>query len=247
MSKNNRGVLYIVFGDNFIKELKFSAESVKKYNPDLHITVFSDKKFDCEYVDEIRNIEVKHLRPKIDYIADAPYEQTLFLDTDTIINHSLDDLYEILDKYDIALAHDLARKRKKFFDTIPEYGKIPYSFSEVNTGVIAFNRNEKTLNLFKMWKENFYKYYNVVPWDQPSFRVSVWNSDVSMYVLPVEYNIRSKANREKQVRFHKEFGEEHLKPRIFHMHADTRINRGKYDVNSLEEALEICKKNFMRY
>ncbi len=50
MSKNNRGVLYIVFGDNFIKELKFSAESVKKYNPDLHITVFSDKKFDCEYV-----------------------------------------------------------------------------------------------------------------------------------------------------------------------------------------------------
>ena len=57
-----RGVLYIVFGDNFIKEMKFSAESVKKYNPDLHITVFSDKKFDCEYVDEIRKIEVKHLK-----------------------------------------------------------------------------------------------------------------------------------------------------------------------------------------
>ena len=243
----NRGVLYIVFGDEFIQEMKFSAESVKKYNPDLPITVFSDRNVECEFIDDVQIMEVRHMRPKIDYINQAPYEQTLFLDTDTIVNHKLDDLFGILEKYDIALAHDLARKRKKFFYTIPEYGKIPYSFSEVNTGVMVFNKNERVQKLFEAWRENFYKYYNVVPWDQPSFRISLWQSDVSLYVLPVEYNIRSQANREKQVRFHHEFGEEHLKPRIYHMHADTRINQGAYEVNSLEEALEICKQNFMRY
>lgn len=242
-----RGVLYIAFGENFIKELKFSAESVKKYNPDLEITVFTDEPFESEFVDNVQTMEIRHLRPKIDYIKHTPYDETLFLDTDTIVNHSLNDLFEILQKYDIALAHDLARKRKKFKDAIPEYGKIPYSFSEVNTGVIAFKKNEKVINLFEMWRQNFYKYYNVVPWDQPSFRISAWASDVSMYVLPAEYNIRSIANRQKQDTYHHEFGEEHLKPRIYHMHADTRINQGVYEIETMEEALSICKKNFMRY
>ena len=54
-------------------------------------------------------------------------------------------------------------------------------------------------------------------------------------------------NREKQDRFHHEFGEEHLKARIYHMHADPRINQGTYEVKSMEEALEYCKKNMMRY
>ena len=67
-----------------------------------------------------------------------------------------------------------------------------------------------------------------------------------MYIFPVEYNIRSKANREKQRRFHHEFGEDHLKPRIYHMHADS-INQGKYDVESLEEIFDFCKQNFMEY
>ena len=57
-----------------------------------------------------------------------------------------------------------------------------------------------------------------------------------MYIFPVEYNIRSKANREKQRKFHHEFGEEHLKPRIYHMHADS-INQGKYEVDSLQQIL----------
>ncbi len=125
----SQGVLYIAFGDNFLKELTLSAESVKRFCPDLHITVFSDKPVESEFIDECRIIEVNHLRPKIDYIMHAPYERTLFLDTDTIIDYDISDMFDILDNFDIALAHDLARKRKKYSDTIPEYGEIPYSFS----------------------------------------------------------------------------------------------------------------------
>lgn len=246
MSKT-RGVLYVAFGDNFLKELLFSAESVKKYNPDLHITVFADRIIESEFIDDCKKIDVKHMRPKIDNIADTPYDETLFLDTDTIVNHNLDDMFDILEKYDIALVHDLARKRKKFQHSIPEYGQIPYSFSEINTGVIVFKKNDKVMELFAAWRYYFYTYYKVVPWDQPSFRISIWKSDVQLYVFPVEYNIRSISNREKQDRFHHEFGEEHLKARIYHMHADPRINQGKYEVESMEEALDFCKKNHVRY
>jgi len=245
-----RGVLYIAFGDNFIKEMLLSAESVKKHNPNLPITVFTNSPVDSEFVDRSVLIDVKHLRPKIDYIAATPYDETLFLDTDTIINRDIEDMFELLNNFDYAATHDLARKRKKYSATIPEYKNIPYSFSEVNTGVMVFKKNDAVMKLFKAWRENFYKYYHYCPWDQPSFRVSLWKSiqdGLKFYVFPVEYNIRSKANREKQRKFHHEFGEEHLAPRIYHMHADTRINQGTYEVESLEEALKICKENFMEY
>ena len=65
--------------------------------------------------------------------------------------------------------------------------------------------------------------------------------------MPVEFNIRSKANRQKQVKNKYRFGEEHLKPRIYHMHADTRINQGIYEVSSVDEALQFCQKNYMEY
>jgi hypothetical protein len=114
----------------------------------------------------------------------------------------------------------------------------------------VFKKNEKVLKLFKNWREYFYHYYRYCPWDQASFRISLWKAiqeGLQFYVFPVEYNIRSKANREKQRTFHHEFGEEHLAPRIYHMHADTRINKGTYEVESLEEALQHCKENFMEY
>ena len=246
----NKGVLYIAFGEHFVKEMLFSAESVKKHNPDLHVTAFIDRQIESEYVDEVKIIKVAHLRPKIDYIALTPYEQTLFLDTDTVIDRNIEDMFELLDNVDFAGTHDLARKRKKYSNVMPEYKNIPYAFSEINTGVLVFKRNEKVLSLFKDWREYFYHYYQYCPWDQASFRISLWKAiqeGLQFYVFPVEYNIRSKANREKQRILHHEFGEEHLAPRIYHMHADTRINKGTYEVQSLEEALRICKENFMEY
>ena len=245
-----RGVLYIAFGDNFIKEMLFSAESVKKHSPDLHITVFTDRDVVSEFIDKCEIIEVSHLRPKIDYISLTPYEQTLFLDTDTIIDWNIEEMFDLLDNFDFAGTHDLARKRKKYSAVMPEYRDIPYAFSEINTGVLVFKKNEKVMNLFKDWRECFYKYYRHCPWDQASFRITLWKNildGLKFYVFPVEYNIRSKANREKQIRFHHEFGAEHLTPRIYHMHADTRINQGTYEIESLDEALRICKENFMEY
>tara|TARA_B100001758_G_C18371366_1_gene591575 strand:+ start:354 stop:1106 length:753 start_codon:yes stop_codon:yes gene_type:complete len=250
MEENKRGVLYVAFGDNFRKEVLFSIESLKKHNPGLHVTVFSDKALDSELVDESKVIVVNHLRPKIDYIDMSPYEETIFLDTDTIIDYNIEDMYDLLDNFDFAITHDLARKRKRYSAVMPEYAEIPYSFSEVNTGVFVFKNNEKVQSLFSDWKKYFYKYYSHCPWDQPSFRISLWKAcqeGLKMYIFPVEYNIRSKQNREKNRRLHDEFGPDHLTPRIYHMHADMRINQGTYEVESVKQALEFCKKNHMEY
>ena len=120
-----RGVLYIAFGEHFVKELTLSAESVKKHNPNLHITAFIDREIESEFIDNIRIIESKHLRPKVDFIADTPYDETLFLDTDTIVDYNIEDMFDLLDNFDYAGTHDLARKRKKYSAVMREYREIP--------------------------------------------------------------------------------------------------------------------------
>ena len=105
--------------------------------------------------------------------------------------------------------------------------------------------------MFNLWKKTYYKYRDKMEWDQPSFRVSLWETikqkDLKLYVLPPEYNIRSKANREKNKRYHDKFGDEHLTPRIYHMHVDGGIKQGS-DINyTLDKALKVVKKNMLEY
>lgn len=238
-----KGVLYIFYGDpKYKNEAIVSAQSLKKFCSDIHITAFSDAKFESQYFDDVVLVKPTGVRSKVDYIWDSPYEETLFLDSDVIINRDISDLFSILVKFDLGVAHDLARKREKYSKMMPEYKAIPYSFSEVNTGVISFKKNERTRELFELWKKYYGRYqkrlFSSCPWDQPSFRISLWKSSASFYIFPQEYNIRSLANREKQNKFHHEFGEEHLAPRIYHMH---------HTQNNLEDALRYCIENAQPY
>ena len=182
------------------------------------------------------HIKPKHIRSKVDFISQSPFEKTLYLDSDTLIVQDLSDIFDSLERFDVAVTHDYARKRRKYSKIIPEYSNIPYSFSEVNGGVFAFKKNERTDKFLALWKEYFYKYFNKTSgWDQVSLRISLWESTVQLYHLPVEYNIRSQANRDKQDLFHHEFGEEHLSPRIYHMHYDREVHFGKFNVETVEE------------
>ena len=234
----NRGVVYIVFGEKYIKEAILSASTVKKYSPNLHITFLCDQKIDSEFVDDFKKIKVNHIRPKVDYISFSPYDETLLLDSDTIVNYDITDIFDILKKYDLGICHDLARKRNNVSTLIPPYNEIPYCFPEVNPGVFVFKKSEQVESFFKMWRSYFYKYHGVWPYEQPTFRVALWESGVNFYILPPEYNIRSKQNREKQHKFHHEFGSQHLKERIFHMH------HGK---ETVEDALQHCVEDYMPY
>ena len=84
--------------------------------------------------------------------------------------------------------------KENYSNLISKYKSIPYSFSELNTGVLIFNNSLQVKNLFKKWKEYYYKYINITNgWDQPSFRVALWESDVKLCHIPPEYNVRPKS------------------------------------------------------
>jgi len=168
----SKGIIYVFHGSSYVKEALISAESVKKHCPDIHITAFTDVDIESEFIDSVKKIKPTSVRSKVYYIYDSPYDETIFLDTDVIVDYPIHDMFDLLKKYDLGIVHDLARKRKKYSDIIPEYGEIPYAFSEVNTGIMVFKKCEVVRKLFKLWGKYHKKYYKLCPYDQPSFRIS---------------------------------------------------------------------------
>lgn len=235
---SDNGYLYIVTGDGYAKECLFSIQSLKRYNSEK-VCVFSEEKYrqmlepECDFFFVINS---KLKRPKIEYMSQSPFKNTVYLDSDTFITTNISDLFELVLKYDFGGVFCNSRKRENYSKAISKYAKIPYSFSEINTGVMVFNNSVEVRNLFLNWNKYYYKYLaKTNGWDQPSFRIALWESNVKLCHLPPEYNVRPKSVFQKVRDNKKLLGKMHMEPRIYHAHYSPDVHLGKYEINSLNQ------------
>ena len=202
------GILYIAFGDRFLKEFEYSIKTVKKVHPNLSITLFTDKPYRNKYIDNVEIKNMNAIRVKQKYLLDSPYDNTLYMDSDTGVVGNIEEIFGLMDRFDIAATHDLIRKHDKKSKIYPDYAFIPDGFPEYAGGIILFRKSKVVENFFKVWRKNFKVWCDLagVVKDQPSFRVSLWQcKDLHIHTLPPEFNIRSK-------KYH------NIVPRIYHWH-----------------------------
>lgn len=200
------GIVYIAFTnrnkriqhlgkDYYFREAEHSARSIKKMYPDLSITLFTDKDPKIKHIDNVKIVSVGSVRIKQECLYDSPYNNTLYIDTDTEIVGSIIEVFDLMDRFDIAATHDLMRKNPRHSEMWPEYSKVPDGFPEFAGGVILFKRAPVVEDFFKLWQKNFAAWYKLTGEirDQPSFRVSLWQcKDLHIHTLPSEFNIRTK-------------------------------------------------------
>lgn len=241
-----KGYVYMAFGENFYLECLDSVKILKS-TTNLPIHLFTDKKnipkeeralfFSISYLPNL------HLRSKVDYISLSPFAKTIYLDTDIIVVKKIDKLFNLLDNFDILATLDTARKRKNMSELINEYRKIPYAFGEVNSGLLCFNKFAKE-KILKKWPKIFYKYMKESGgWDQPSLRILLWKTNASLYILPPEFNIRSKHLLKKINMNKKILGEDHMSPRVYHMHLYDEIYKDKIKkVLSKDELIKLAQE-----
>lgn len=163
----------------------------------------------------------------MDFLPQSPFDKTVYLDSDTLLEADIGELFELLDRFDVLATHDWARKRRSLSRKIPDYGKIPYAFSEVNGGVLAWANRPQTRAWLDRWRGLYYRHQDPGGRDQATLRMSLWESKVSLYILPREFNVRGRNARAHVKRQRKKMGPEHLKPRIIHLHAFGSIHSGK--------------------
>ena len=195
MSKPSRGILYVATGASFVHEAVDSLKEVKKWMPGIPVTIFTDRpQLANGFFENVQTIKRGHnpFLDKVRAIALSPYKKTLFLDTDTYMCQDCRELFELLDRFEIMAAHAPFR--------MSQYRNQPYPFSgcseafpEMNTGVIAYRDNKAVSDFLQRWVQLYQEVLdkNVYTNDQPAFRQAIFESSLSVYILPPEYNFRS--------------------------------------------------------
>lgn len=193
------GFLYIITGaQKYFDEALLSVRSIKAQHSDAHITVISDVQAISSHNPELPALVDNWMyRPvsdydnwstalvyKVKYLTSTPYENTVFLDTDTYIAGQVDTLFRFLDTYDMAIA-EAHTERTPIYDVDGQFYKGYYAY---NTGVIAYKRNQRMNELLDRW----YAIYASDPIgyesDQPALMVALFEHPVLICKLRNNWN-----------------------------------------------------------
>ena len=198
-----RGAVYVAVGATYRQEAAVSAASLRAHMRGLHVTLFTDgppdaavpEPFDAVVqIDDVRGNRLD----KIVHVGRVPYDRVLFLDSDTYVCADLAEVFTLLDRFDIALAH-AARRTHEWYPPLPG---VPDSFPEFNSGVVAFRNTPEVNGAFATWarlygealdSEWYRRHRESRPFtlqDQHHLRKALYESDLRIATLPYEYNCR---------------------------------------------------------
>lgn len=183
------GYLYVVFGEKYRKELRTALPSLKAHTQ-FPIAVMADTNEGIEDLDIdillIWDSPIYSYGAKIYCLLESPFKKTVFLDTDTFICSSIDGLFQLLDKFDVAVAHSNVPFSIDFIKKgNPNYSINYHDFIEFNTGVIGVN-NLTAHSFLLIWKQLYEELH--IKADQCAFRDAIINTEVRVATLPFEYN-----------------------------------------------------------
>jgi len=180
------GFLFVATGARFVEEASVSARRIRELMPTAQIALASDLEPAPGLFDHvIRLTEPTHtFADKVAPLQKSPFERTVFLDTDTWLCEPVPELFSLLERWDIAMAHAPMRKTGA--------SSVPPVLPEFNSGVIVFRRSEPTSRLLQRWQELYAERLAAtgVRDDQPSLRDALWEVPADVLVLPPEYNFR---------------------------------------------------------
>lgn len=179
------GVIFVAQGANYCELAIQSASSLRALLPDLPIDLFTDQRCKEPVFDAVHAIP-EGPTPKLASLPHSRFERTLYLDCDTIVLSELGDIFDLLDRFSLAVAHDVRRTSR----LIGEEGShhTPYAFPQMNGGVILYKNTPEVMQFLADWQ----KQYVILgrKRDQVSLKDVLWSSEICFYVLPPEFNLR---------------------------------------------------------
>ena len=180
-----RGIISIYWGDRAKLPIERLKKSVEIFHPDLPFEIIEV---------EAPSGQPSSLHKKSEMFDLSPFEETLFLDIDTVVMGNLDFGFEKAKQFGLAISVCESPWGKR-------YPKI-FTGDEVeyNTGVIFFTKKSK--EVFSAWKQlaneidssivgiNESGPYTMPANDQGPFALAIEKTGFNPFVLPLNWNFR---------------------------------------------------------
>jgi hypothetical protein len=180
------GVVVVATGtEKYVDLAARAAASVKRCCPGLPVDLYTDRAHDLPVFDRVHVLENPWFRSKIDALLGARFERTLYMDADILALADFRDVFQLLERFDIALAHDWYRNSPLHHTFWRK--ELPPAFPQFNGGLIALRRTPATTAFLEAWRAAVQA--TDTGRDQISLRELLWDSDLRIATLPEEYNL----------------------------------------------------------
>lgn len=182
------GILYFAMGERYMEMSQEAVARTASAWPRVKVAVII---VEGEPKEDVMGLRIRAL-------MESPFDKTLYLDADTWLVRPVPELFEVLGRFDVAMAHAPWRERYPAL--------VPKCFPEHNGGVMAY-RKSTTEGFLDDWLATFEKHIDVkekgdgtgyFP-SQPSMREALYRSGLRICTLPPEYNWRGAGYVQKRV------------------------------------------------
>ncbi len=183
-----RGFVLASSGKGFAPIAFHAGQYLREVHPDALIDFYTDEDgLEPGPFDRIIPLERSWHRPKFEALRRTRFERVIYIDTDVITLADLSDLFDILDQFDIAGAH--ADRRGNAHNSKAWKTEIPPAFPQMNSGVMAIRNGP---DIRKLWTDVEAALAEPDQQkDQIPLRELLYQSDLRIATLPVEYNLVS--------------------------------------------------------
>jgi len=188
-----RGVIYVAYGEPSRRCAQGAIASFKKYMPDIEVGLIGSEPLGCEDVFiRCNDVDIggRHAKTKIYELAPQDWQYVMYLDADTEVCADISFLFNVLmDGWDMVIAknpvkYHIAWQMKRS----DNHDECDYTFDRLSTGeliqlnggVFAFQRNERTAQFFHAWHTEWNRWGKR---DQGALLRAMFDYPVRLYVL----------------------------------------------------------------
>ena len=205
---DSRGFVLAVSGDRHGPVAVNAARSLRAVCPDAQIDLFCDADVPgSDVFDRVHRIDRSWFRPKFEALRQSRFDRTIYLDADMCVVADPTDIFDLLDRFDLAAVHNQHRNSDHALQTWRQ--PIPAAFPQINGGLIAIRRSEPVLKLLAEVEQALIDDPKLRR-DQAPMRELLYLSDLRVAILPPEYNLM-------QYRWIEPLTRKDTAPRILHL------------------------------
>ncbi|TDL81902.1 hypothetical protein E2L08_04415 [Palleronia sediminis] len=179
------GFVFAATGDAYRALARRTARNLRAVMPGAQIDLFTDAALFDPIFDRVHPLSHKGTRPKMEALRESRFARTVYLDCDVVAVAEVSDVFTVLDRADIAGAHEMYGSSPVAMMTHGD--PVPAAFRQINSGVLAIRKSDATRAFLDRWETELET--SGLRRDQPVLRSLLWNGDLRLAVLPMEYNM----------------------------------------------------------